>query len=118
MRPISTVCGLMVSLIRRTASLLYQDLLRPERLEIGTDSAEAILYAGVRGPCGQLVFDRYFVTLRPYPRRQESGRLCPPVGIISTTRPVVISQRHVDMKRFTRTGQRHIEDASLFFETF
>ena len=40
------------------------------------------------------------------------------MGIISTTEPVVISQWEVDMKRFTRTGQRHVEDASLFFETF
>ena len=52
------------------------------------------------------------------PCGQESGRLCPPMGIISTTGPVVISQREVDMKRFTRTSQGHVEHASLFFETF
>jgi hypothetical protein len=64
------------------------------------------------------VFNIYFVKLRPNLSGQESGRLCPPMGIISTTGPVVISQRQVDMKRFARTGQGHVEDASLFFETF
>ena len=93
-------------------------MLRPERLEIGTDSAEAIFHAGVRDPRGELVSNIYFVKLRPNPSGQESGRLCPPVGIIPTTGPVVISQRQVDMKRFARTGQGYVKDASLFFETF
>ncbi len=40
------------------------------------------------------------------------------MGIVSTTRPVVIPQRRVDMKRFTRPGQGHVEDPTLFLETF
>lgn len=64
------------------------------------------------------MFNIDLVKPRPNLRRQESGRLCPSMGIISTTEPMVISQREVDMKRSTRTGQRHVEDASLFFETF
>ena len=60
----------------------------------------------------------YFVKLRPNLSGQESGRLGPPMGIISATGPVVIAQRHVDVQRFARTGQGHVEDASLFFETF
>ena len=64
------------------------------------------------------MFHVYLLTLRPNLNGQESGRLCPPMGIISTTGPVVISQRHVDMERVARTSQGHVEDAPLFFETF
>jgi hypothetical protein len=64
------------------------------------------------------VFHVYFVKVGPNLMGQEPGRLGPPMGIISTTRPVVVSQREVDMKCCTRTGQAHVEDASLLFETF
>ena len=93
-------------------------LLRPEGLEIGTDSAEAIFCSSIRAPRGKFVINIHFVEPRPNPRGQESGRLCPPMGVISTTGPVVVSQRPVDMKRCARTSQSHVEDTSLFFETF
>src|ERR1700683_843818 len=92
-------------------------LLRPERLEIGCDAAEAVFGCRIRAPRGELVVNVDFVELRPNVNGQESGRLCPPMGIISTTRSVVISQRQVDMKRFARPGQGDVEDAPLFFKT-
>jgi hypothetical protein len=40
------------------------------------------------------------------------------MGVISTTGSMVISQWIVDMERFARPSQGHVEDASLFFDAF
>jgi hypothetical protein len=64
------------------------------------------------------MFDLYFFKPGANLSGQESGRLRPPVGIISATGPVVVAQRHIDMKCCARTGQGHVEDAAFFFETF
>ena len=55
-------------------------LLRPEGLEIGTDSAEAIFCSSIRAPRGKFVINIHFVEPRPNPRRTRIGKAVPTHG--------------------------------------